>query len=267
MASLTKESDRGRQGLRLRFYLNRKRKSLYLGKISKRNAETVKRHIEELVHAIESNTKPDAETVRWANGLEGRMRETLENWKLIQPLTKSATSVEKTLGPFLDQYIAGRTDVSAATREKYGHTKRFLVGKFGADHQLDTITKADAKAWQRWLMEQPARIDKDGKVVRTMAPSTASKHVKRAKTMFAEAVDAELIPSNPMDAIKGGEEVNRSRDHFVDRQSAKQVLDACPDIQWRLIFALARYGGLRRCEITALKWSDVQWDQSSTTAL
>ena len=41
------------------------------------------------------------------------------------------------------------------------------------------------------------------------------------------------------------------------------VLAACPDAQWRLIFALSRYGGLRcPSEHLALRWSDVDWQNS-----
>jgi len=44
------------------------------------------------------------------------------------------------------------------------------------------------------------------------------------------------------------------------RQEAQKVLDACPDAEWRLIFALSRFGGLRcPSEHLALKWSDVDW--------
>ena len=149
-----------------------------------------------------------------------------------------------------------------ATREKYGHTRRFLVGMFGEDRLLKSITKADAKAWQRWLMQQPAHIDKDGNVTRTMAESTASKHVKRAKTMFDDAVDARLIDESPMDAIKGGQEVNRERDYFVDRRTAGAVLQACPDHDWRLIFGLARFGSFRVCELLNVGWADILWDQN-----
>jgi integrase len=40
------------------------------------------------------------------------------------------------------------------------------------------------------------------------------------------------------------------------------VLDKCPDAQWRLLFALSRYGGLRcPSEHLALTWQDVDWDQ------
>jgi integrase len=230
--------------------------------MSKRAAEGVARHIEELVRATTANVQPDAEATKWANGLEGRIRETIERWGLVDAAPKRNDDSDRFLAAFCDRYIRGRTDVGVATREKYGHTKRFLVGMFGEDRLLKSITKADAKAWQRWLMQQPVRIDKDGNVIRTMAESTASKHVKRAKTMFDDAVDARLIDESPMDAIKGGQEVNRKRDFFVDRNAAATVLDACPDHDWRLIFGLARFGGFRVCELLNVEWGDVLWDQN-----
>ncbi|MBA3482843.1 MAG: tyrosine-type recombinase/integrase [Pirellulales bacterium] len=51
---------------------------------------------------------------------------------------------------------------------------------------------------------------------------------------------------------------NKARDYFVPREDAAKVLDACPDAQWRLLFALSRYGGLRcPSETLALRWADV----------
>lgn len=39
-------------------------------------------------------------------------------------------------------------------------------------------------------------------------------------------------------------------------------IDACPDSRWRLIFALARYGGLRiPSELERLTWNDIMWDK------
>src|SRR5690606_26520082 len=49
-------------------------------------------------------------------------------------------------------------------------------------------------------------------------------------------------------------------DHFIDRTTAAKVLDACPDAQWRLLFALSRFGGLRcPSEHLALTWADINW--------
>ncbi len=262
MASLRKESDRGRTGWRLQFRQDGLRRSLWLGDMSKRAADTVARHIDELARAHAANTQPEPDAQRWATGLNGRIRETLERWDLVDPEPKRNDDADRFLGAFCDKYIKGRTDVTDDTREKYGHTKRYLIGMFGEDRLLKSITKADAKAWQRWLMQQPTRIDKKGNVIRTMAESTASKLVKNAKMMFNDAVDARLIDESPMDAIKGGDEVNRERDYFIDRPTTSVVLEACTDHEWRLIFALARFGGFRVCEILNVGWSDILWEQN-----
>ena len=59
---------------------------------------------------------------------------------------------------------------------------------------------------------------------------------------------------------------NRERDRFITREEAQAVLDACPDAQWRLLFALSRFGGLR-CpwEHLGLRWGDVDWERTRFT--
>jgi integrase len=53
---------------------------------------------------------------------------------------------------------------------------------------------------------------------------------------------------------------NRSRDFFITREVADQVLDACPDLEWRLLFSLSRYGGLRcPSEHLLLTWNAIDW--------
>jgi integrase len=64
---------------------------------------------------------------------------------------------------------------------------------------------------------------------------------------------------------RGNEELlgppGRGTGETEPREEAAKVLEACPDVEWQLIFALARYGGLRTpSETLALKWSDVNWE-------
>ena len=55
---------------------------------------------------------------------------------------------------------------------------------------------------------------------------------------------------------------NSKRQEFISREDIQKVLDACPDNEWRLIFALARYGGLRiPSELYGLIWDDILWDK------
>jgi integrase len=63
-----------------------------------------------------------------------------------------------------------------------------------------------------------------------------------------------------------GKATNDEQRVFVSRELTHRVLDQCPDWQWRLVVALARYGGLRcPSEIALLKWSDVHWDAERLT--
>jgi hypothetical protein len=53
---------------------------------------------------------------------------------------------------------------------------------------------------------------------------------------------------------------NKERSYYLTRDDAAKVLEACPDAEWRLIFALSRFGGLRTpSEHYGLRWSDVDW--------
>jgi Phage integrase family len=67
--------------------------------------------------------------------------------------------------------------------------------------------------------------------------------------------------------MKGcGVKANASRFYFISREEAQAVLDACPDAQWRLLFALSRFGGLRcPSEHLGLRWGDVDWERSRIT--
>ena len=58
-------------------------------------------------------------------------------------------------------------------------------------------------------------------------------------------------------AVKG----TASRFYFVTPEQAQKVLDACPSAEWRLLFALSRYGGLRcPSEHLGLRWADIDLD-------
>ncbi|MCC6123354.1 MAG: site-specific integrase [Pirellulales bacterium] len=48
----------------------------------------------------------------------------------------------------------------------------------------------------------------------------------------------------------------------------QKVLEHCPDAQWRLIFALARFGGLRTpSETLALRWGHIDWERGRITII
>jgi integrase len=160
------------------------------------------------------------------------------------------------LGPFLDAYIAARSDAKPSTKLVWGHTRRCLVEYIGAEKPLREITPGDADAWRLWLAEHEK-----------LAQNTVNRRCGIAKQFFRAAFRRKLIAENPFADMKGcAVRGNKARDHFVSRADAHKVLDACPDCQWQLLFALSRYGGLRcPSEHLALTWCDVNWGRGRIT--
>ena len=79
--------------------------------------------------------------------------------------------------------------------------------------------------------------------------------------MFQHAVRDRLLNVSPFADIKGASESNSERQFFITPDIAKKVSKACPDADWRLIFALTRFGGLRcPSEVLGLRWVDINWD-------
>jgi integrase len=69
-----------------------------------------------------------------------------------------------------------------------------------------------------------------------------------------------LVRANPFHHLKAGGEENATRQRFIERPTIDRAIEYAPDIQWKLIIALARYGGLRcPSEVLALTWADIDW--------
>jgi integrase len=125
---------------------------------------------------------------------------------------------------------------------------------FGADKPLRDVTEADAEEFYRWQLAEG------------QAPNTVRRTCGRAKQFFRYAVRKRLLASNPFADLKTTVGGNPERKFFVTADAVRKVLDACPDAEWRLIFALCRWGGLRcPSEVLALRWGDVDWERSRFT--
>lgn len=90
------------------------------------------------------------------------------------------------------------------------------------------------------------------------ANGTAGRAANRAKEFFRAAVRRKLISESPFADAKAPRQVNEARKFYVTLDVAHNVLDACSDAEWRLRFALSRFGGLR-CPSghLVLSWTDV----------
>jgi integrase len=260
MASLHKQGG-NRPGYKLRFRDgDGRQRVLWLGDVSKRNAETVAYHVSELVRAYAAGVAPEVGTAKWANELSGRIRDRLAGWGLVcAERNRRSGDAVRLVGPFFDAYIASRTDLKPTTVYKYQQAAGYFTKFVGGDRLLADITPADVDAWRLWLTSEALAPTTDDAPGRGLAIATANKHAKRVKKLLAHAVRAKLIAESPASDQRIGPEVNRDRDFYVTRAVASKVLAEC-DVEWALIFGLCRFAGLRcPTEVLSLTWADVDW--------
>jgi integrase len=224
-----------------------KRKTIRLGKVPKRLAEEIKAKVEAIAAAAASGFSLDGETAAWLGKIDNKLHARLAVAGLVEPRETPESRQKVRLGEWLDTYIAGRTDVKPNTRRNLEAARARLVEFFGCDKTLEDITAGDVDEWVVWLRGR-------------YASGTSGRTIKRAKQFCQAAVRKKLIPSNPFAEVKPPSQVNTARNYLITREDAVRVLDACPDAEWRLLFALSRFGGLRcPSEHLALKWTDVDW--------
>src|SRR5581483_5474978 len=225
------------------------RKTIWLGKVSKRLAREIKTQLENINAAANAARSLDGETAAWLGAIGDSLHAKLAGVGLVSPREPSTPRQKACLGDFLESYIGGRTDVAPRTRINLDAARRRLVEFFGADKVLDEITAGDADAWGIWLKGRYAN-------------GTAGRTINRAKQFFRAAVRREVIVKNPFADARAPSQVNEARKFFVTLETAYKVLEACPDAEWRLLFALSRFGGLRcPSEHLILTWADVDWER------
>ena len=224
-----------------------KRYTVRLGKCSSKAASTCKVMIERLIEAQRLGTALDGPTAAWVHNLDGTLRDRLRRVGLLQGPPQQ--SIEKFLNDYIEQRRR-RGDVAEGTARGWDVTARRLLEFFGADKALHTITAGDAERWAAWL-----RADCK------LAENTVRRWSGWAKQFFAHAVRHKLIPENPFAGLVSTVRPVPERRFFVDRDMVARVLEQLPGAEWRLLFLLARFQGLRiPSEIRDLRWSDVNWD-------
>jgi len=223
-----------------------KRKTVRLGKVSRRAAEGVKYRVEQLLESIIFQRPMEADLVQWVSTLDDRLADKLARVGLI-PSRTSPTSVA--LEPSLTSYLDGRTDLKLSTKIVRGQVIRDLVGFFGASRDLRSITPGHADDFKQWL------------IGRGLAPATIHKRLQVARSFFHAMRRRKLIDENPFEGVKAAATGIKDRQRFVTREEIVSVLNACPDHHWRAIVALARFGGLRcPSEVLSLRWQDINWE-------
>ena len=246
MASISHDRKTGRRTIQF-VGQDGKRRSLRLGKVNKRQAETVRGFIENLLACKVSGSSPKATTAEWVAGLPNAIRRRLERTDLILPQERRECP---TVAEWVAHYIDSRRDIKHNTLVNYRKAQANILEFFGDAKPLEAVTPGDAEDFRIFLKSEKG-----------LAEGTIRRRCKRVKQFFTAAVKRRIIPENPFAGIRCGSYSNPERFYFVSMDEAQAVLDACPDAEWRLLFALCRFGGLRcPTDVLRLTWADVDWE-------
>lgn len=222
-----------------------RRRTLRIGKIPKKTAESVRGHVERLVQAQITGHAVDDVTAFWVSKLESKMTGKLAKAGLI------AEREASTLGKLVDEFINLQlNDVKPRTMAKYRGVRKHLIDHFGENLSIKSMTAGDAKGFRAYLIGK-------GK-----AENTVRKICGVSKTFLNLAIDKELIAKNPFNGVPTAFVPTRDRHRYITKEETESVIAQAPDDEWKLIIALARYGGLRTpSETFALKLDDINWEK------
>ena len=203
------------------------RKSIRLGKVAKRLAEEIKTRVETINGAIIAGHALNGDTAAWLGKIAPPYIPSwsMRDWPAREEKGKAC------LGEFLDAFLERRANAKPNSLKNYRQAAAKLWDHFGRSVELGKISPGMAEAWSLVLAEKHSK-------------AYAGRLVKFARQFFNVAIREKMVVENPFADIKAAAQTNESRKFFVTAEASTSILDACPDAEWRLIFALARYGGL-----------------------
>lgn len=229
---------------------NIQRPKIALGKVTKKDATSAKAHIERLIARCKTGQELPTATVEWLSNVPDGLRIRLEKLGLVERSARSRWTVRG----WVADYIKQRRDVKPITIRHFRDAERKIVAFF-LDDSIGDVTVQHAKNFRIYL-----------KTTCGMGENTIRRMIGRCRQFFNAAIEAGIITKNPFLGQAVSVRPNPSRFFYVTQEMAETVLGACPDAEWRLLFGLCRWGGLRcPSEVVRLRWQDIDFENSRFT--
>jgi integrase len=167
--------------------------------------------------------------------------------------TDERSTERGTVSWLVRRYVASRTDITPKARQQYEWAIPHIENGLGAI-PLATLDRDDVASWIDDLAAGGKLSRRSVQICRTVL-----------RAALAEAVDEGLIPRSPAARVGLPRTVAKPvkekdtvawTEHQVDR-----FLAATANHRWAIAFRLGVLYGLRRSEVLALRWDDLDSDQ------
>ena len=222
-----------------------KRRSIRLGKMTKKFADSIRTRVEHLNAARIGHTSLDNETAAWVSKIGDDLHAKLAAVGLI---ASRGRSVSISLADYWKDFVAGKRTLKPRSVVAMNQVADRAAVFFGANKVVADVTAGDAERFADWLRGKYAQ-------------ATAARTLKRIKQLFARAVKDKVTDANPFDGIRPGGMSNSARLLYIPSADIRKVIETAPNGEWLVVIALARYAGLRiPSELVGLSWADVSWD-------
>ena len=169
--------------------------------------------------------------------------------------TEDRSTERGTVSWLVRRYVASRTDITVKARQQYEWAIPHIENGLGAI-QLSRLDREDVATWIDALAAGGKLGRRSIQICRTVL-----------RAALTEAVDEGLIPRSPAARVglprTVAKEVKPKDAVAWDAADVDRFLDATAEHRWAVAFRLGALFGLRRSEVLALRWDDVDVEAKS----
>jgi len=165
---------------------------------------------------------------------------------------------KETLGMFLEHWLRdyAMPNLSPRTCEGYEHIiKQHLIPCLG-NIPLSEIKPSHLQAYYAEKLDHGRKDGNGG-----LSPRTVQHHHVTLHTALQSAVKWGLLSRNPADAVDRPRYEHKEM-HTFDDEGLRAFLQAARETQYYALFYLALFTGMRRSELLALRWDDIDLDMA-----
>ena len=164
--------------------------------------------------------------------------------------------VKQTFGQFLDQWLRDYAwpNLSAETAQAYDiMARKHLIPTLGSI-PLQQLTPARLQAYYTEKLTSGRRDGKGG-----LSPRTVRHHHRLIHVALESAVKWQLVQRNVADSVDAPKYRQKEMNTF-DEEGMLAFLESVKATEYYSVFYTALFTGMRRSELLALRWSDLDLD-------